>query len=146
MNNYSLIEKVKADQLQARKDRIMFNGVDVKSSLLTTLIGESQVDGKDPTDEELIKVVQKFLKNNDIFLMQAKDENKRKTLVLEKNILKSYLPAELSEDDIRDFLDTAVQNGDKITRAFMGKINMLAKASGKVVDNKLASLILQSYL
>lgn len=146
-NNKTLIQRVKEDQLAARKHVALGSDMaKVTVNLLTTLIGESQVDGKDPSDEELTKVIQKFIKNIDVFLLQSNDESRKVTLNQEKTILKSFLPPELSEEDIRDFLDTAVMNGDKITRAFMGKINMLAKASGKVVDNKLASVILDAYI
>ena len=57
-----LIEKIKHDQLVARKNRST-----VESTLLTTLIGEADMVGKnngnrDPFDEEVISVVKKFLK------------------------------------------------------------------------------------
>lgn len=146
-DNKTLIQRVKEDQLTARKHVALGSDMaKITVNLLTTLIGESQIDGKDPSDEELTKVIQKFIKNIDVFLLQSNDESRKVTLNQEKTILKSFLPPELSEEDIRDFLDTAVMNGDKITRAFMGKINMLAKASGKVVDNKLASVILSAYI
>lgn len=57
-----LIVKIKHDQLVARKNRDQ-----IESTLLTTLIGEADMVGKnngnrDPFDEEVISVVKKFLK------------------------------------------------------------------------------------
>lgn len=148
----SLIEQVRKHQVEVRILSHKAGHEDIatlakiETAVLTTLLGESQVDGKDPTDDQLVKTIQKFIKNIDQFISISKDVLTVERLKVERNALSVYLPQELTEQDIRDFLDTAVNNGDKVTKAFMGKINLLAKSSGKVVDNQLASLILQSYL
>jgi hypothetical protein len=60
----SLIQTIKADQVQARKAR------SASASILTTLIGEAEMIGKnagdrESTDEEVIAIIKKFIKNLD---------------------------------------------------------------------------------
>lgn len=110
-----LIETIKKDQLQARKDKN-----EVVSSLLTTLIGEAEMIGKNDgnrktTDTEVTAVIKKFVKNIDETVTaltksaeQETDVAKKETLQIkvagfekEKTILMPYLPQQLNDDQIR---------------------------------------------
>lgn len=133
-----IIEKMKADQLAFRKV-----GNKEKAATLTYLLGKLS-QSKNPTDEDAIALIKSTVKATRASLQGH--EEQLKYYEEEISFMESYLPPQLSEEDIRDFLDTAVHNGDKVTMAFMGKINMLAKSSGKTVDNSLVKVILQSYL
>ncbi|MBS3975018.1 MAG: GatB/YqeY domain-containing protein [Actinobacteria bacterium] len=133
-----LIEKMKQDQLAFRK-----SGDKEKVSTLTFILGVL-TQKKKSTDEDAVALIKSIIKS----IRTSLEGHKEKLKQYEEEIafMESYLPAQLSEEEIRDFLDTAVQNGDKITMSFMGKINMVAKAAGKTVDNQLAKTILQAYL
>ncbi|UYL04433.1 hypothetical protein EPNKCIFM_00131 [Klebsiella phage KP13-16] len=133
-----IIEKMKQDQLAFRK-----SGDKEKVATLTFLLGKLSQD-KNSTDEDAIALIKSTVKSTRASL--EGHEAQLKQYEEEIAFMESYLPAQLSEEEIRDFLDTAVQNGDKITMSFMGKINMVAKAAGKTVDNQLAKTILQTYL
>jgi len=92
----TLINKIKENQLIARKARDP-----IISTLLTTLLGEASMPGKndgnrDSTDAEVVKVIKKFIKN-------AKETNlvfPNKALSLEILILTEYLPKQLTEREL----------------------------------------------
>ena len=99
-----LLEKIKQDQLQSRKDR-----TEGKTSLLTTLYSESAMVGKnqnrETTDSEVISVIKKFMKNNEEFRKSIdKNEDTYFRLQLEYSILESYLPKQLTEQEIKDIV------------------------------------------
>lgn len=101
-----LIQRIKEDSLQARKA-----GDRVRASLLITLLSEAQAVGKnagnrEPTDEEVTAVIKKFIKNAEQTAADA-----TKSIALNKmdviqsaseevKTLSSYLPKQLSEDEI----------------------------------------------
>lgn len=96
-----MLAQLKADYLQARKKRDH-----VMIGLLSALISDAQMIGKDdggrqPTDTEIITLIKKYIKNAEETLMHAKDNN---TVVVELAVLESYLPAQLSDDDIWDIV------------------------------------------
>lgn len=108
-----LMDKIKADQLQARKDRAIIEG-----SLLTTLIGEATAVGKnknrDTTDSEVVEVIQKFLKNlRDLMKVVNSLSDGYQQAEIEKCILERYLPKQLSAQEIADVISAMKANGAK---------------------------------
>lgn len=94
----TLLEKIKADQLQAR-----IVGNKAKASILTTLIGEAEMVGKndgnrDTTDQEVVATIKKFLKNIDDTISVAGSTD---ALIAEKDALQVYLPRQLTEPELR---------------------------------------------
>jgi len=106
----TLIEKIKADQLQARKQRLQ-----VESSLLTTLIGDIEMIGKnanrDVTDAEVVETIKKFLKNINITLENLDKFRATANSVAidqplaEKKILENLLPKQLTESELVQVVD-----------------------------------------
>ena len=101
----SLMEKIRADQLTARKSKNA-----EATALLTTLLGEAGIIGKndfgrETTDDEVVGVIRKFIKNIDFTLEKVHDESARALAQLEKTILESYLPTQLSYDQISSEID-----------------------------------------
>jgi uncharacterized protein YqeY len=99
----TLIDKIKADQLQARKDRDP-----LKSVLLTTLIGEASLigtnDGKrEVTDAEVVAVVKKFIKGIDETLKYLGDHAPAQSKVVksEKDMLEVYLPKQYDDYELK---------------------------------------------
>lgn len=143
----SLLAKIKSDQLAARKEQTA-----VKSALLTTLIGESEMIGKnagnrETTDTEVVAVIKKFIKNIDETLGHLKvfpasyDYTRG---VLEKQILEEYLPKQLTEAELRvvifDVIATGLQNsGSQINRGTVMK--ELKNGYAGQYDGKLAAAI-----
>lgn len=84
----SLMEQIKKDQLTARKERSW------KASILTTLLGEAAMIGKnagnrETTDPEVIAVIKKFIKNmEETARLAGMDDH----TVMEIDLLSGYLP------------------------------------------------------
>lgn len=127
----SLIEQIRADQLQARKNR---NAVEAK--LLTTLIGEVKqyadaaaekeprginkaVIKRDATDAEVVAVVGKFLKNGkelrDELLKGPEDVESSEAYIeamAEKEILERYQPKQMDAEELKFVINGALHRGN----------------------------------
>jgi len=75
----------------------------VRSNLLSTLYAEIftlSKGGKELTEEDEIKVIKKFIKNADETLALEIPDEAREKLKIEKSILESYLPLQLTDAEI----------------------------------------------
>ncbi len=129
-NTMSLMQILKDDQLTARKARET-----VKASLLTTLIGEAAVIGKNDgnrntTDAEIVAVIKKFIKGINETLNHTVNLDNFIELQAEKYILESYLPKQMTKEEILDVLRFEVKN-KSILMKFL-KDNYASKYDGKV--------------
>ena len=122
----SLLAQLKNDSLLARKaaDR-------VRATLLSTLIGEAEMVGKnaanrESTDEEVQQTIRKFLKNNQEALGVIKDEERRAVLEQESAILTAYLPPLASDAEVQAFIAASVatlaERGPKQMGVVMGAL------------------------
>jgi uncharacterized protein YqeY len=114
VTNFSLIEIIKRDQLQARKNREQ-----LKAVALTTLIGEAEAIGKKnnaaPTDEEVIALVKKFIKNLDETLdaiSSGQNVLAKELLLNEKALYESYLPKQMDESTLRTAIMVIIMSAD----------------------------------
>ena len=109
----SLLEKIRADQLAARKARDA-----EKVSTLTTLLSDAARVGKDDgdresTDAEVIAVVRKFLKSNAENMRIAGDRRDSEwcdTLDAEREVVEAYLPKQMTKAEIMDRLKDLEKN------------------------------------
>lgn len=98
----TLIADVKIAQVQARKNKHT-----EAAASLTTLLGEAEAVGKNagnraPTDQEVVAVVKKFIKNIDETLgVVQPDTDAYAQFQREKILLSQFLPKQLSEDELR---------------------------------------------
>lgn len=97
----TLMDNIKARQLAARKA-----GDSAQASLLTTLVGEAAMVGKnagrETSDQEVVAVVKKFIKNIDetISALQARGQPFDQYSA-ERAILEQFLPVQMSEDTLQ---------------------------------------------
>lgn len=93
----TLMEQIKAKQIAARKA-----GNSQDASLLTTLLGEAAMVGKnagrETTDQEVVAVVKKFVKNIDetVHALATRGQNAGAFLA-ERAVLEQFLPLQLTE-------------------------------------------------
>ena len=143
----SLLAQLKKDSLLARKtaDR-------VRGTLLSTLIGEAEMVGKnagnrESTDEEVQQTIRKFLKNNQEALGVIKDAERRALLEQESVILTAYLPPLASDVEVQAFIAaivaTLAERGPKQMGVVMGA---LKAKYGSDFDAKQASAWIKSAL
>ncbi len=140
-----LMMRLRDDSLAARKARD-----EVKSNLMIALVGEAAMVGKnngnrETTDEEVLKVIKKFLDNaKETFALVRAQDNihalaKSKVIAREVEILEAYLPEQMSEETLR----LAVATYRNLTPdANVGMImKHLQSQFGGRYDGKLASQI-----
>ena len=132
----TLMEQIKTKQITARKAGL------TEASLLTTLLGEAAVIGKnagnrETTDSEVVAVVKKFVKNIDETINALTMYNKDATAFLnERGVLEQFLPMQLSEAALIE-----VAKCQSSMPAFMKHLK--ENFAGKY-DGKLASTVAKS--
>lgn len=143
-----LMTKLRADALTARKNRD-----EVASGLLTALVGEAAMVGKnngnrETTDEEALKVIKKFLDNatETLGLLDKKAAGDASALAAPRSqaereivILSAYMPAQMTEAELRaEIASFKAANAGTNIGAVM---KHLQTNFGGTYDGKLASQI-----
>lgn len=128
-----LIETIRKDMQGAKKDKLT-----VKANLLSTLYSEiftQSKSGKEMTEDDEIKIIRKFIKNADETLSFGVNDETRKKLEEEKTILETYLPKQLSKDEIDTIVSKLVSEG-KTMKEIMPffKENYNGRYDGKTVS------------
>jgi uncharacterized protein YqeY len=139
----SLITEIKADQITARKNRNA-----PMASLLTTLIGEAEMVGKNAgrevLDAEVVATIKKFIKNIDETIKALSvDDIRAQNAMDEKVVLEHYLPKQMTESELRAHVEEIV-----LTEGLnMGKIMGVLKGrfEGRY-DGKMASAVVKAVL
>ena len=136
-----LLKQIKADQVTARKARNT-----QEATVLTTLLGEAGPSGNDTvSDEQVQKVVQKFLKNLHDVIGYTVNPEVQDRMKEEIKILERYRPAQLTEDEIRAFVTEAIADlGDVPSGKKVGMVmkQLTEKHKGQY-DGKVASQIVK---
>lgn len=145
-----LMNKLRADSLQARKNRDT-----ISSNLLTSLVSEAAMVGKnngnrETTDEETLRVVKKFLDNaretRELLIKNGAQEDRASmawepidTANREIEILEKYVPEQLTELSLKNIINLfKIDNPD----AKMGDIMKFLQANyAGQYDGKLASQV-----
>lgn len=146
----TLMDQIKADQVSARKQKMT-----AVASLLTTLIGEAEMVGKNagnraPTDAEVQAVIKKFIKNLDETIAVLGDADPRTLAALgEKSTLEKYLPQQMTEAELRMAIEAIVAGlqGSGTDNPKMGDVMKFLKLrfDGRY-DGKLASTLIKEYV
>lgn len=144
----SLIEQLKKDNLEARKQKNT-----VKSNLLSTLVSEAVMIGKndgnrEPTEAEITAVIKKFVKNGRETL-KALEKGDRDTgeARQELEILESYLPEQLSEEKLSEIIDGIIADLPEKNMKMMGKVmGALKDGHDGSFDGKMASNLVRAKL
>lgn len=125
----SLKEQINADFMKAFKAKKM----ELKS-FLGTLKGEIQTAEKNQmvenlSDEDIIKILNKFAKNCKENIRLANDEKSK----VELEIVEAYLPKQLSVEEIQSKIDSLVASGVKNIGQLMKEFSTLP-ADKKIVS------------
>jgi uncharacterized protein YqeY len=128
-----LIEKIRNDMHEAKKSKDI-----LKANLLSTLYAEIftlSKSGKELTEEDEIRIIKKFIKNTDETLAFEIPEEQKAKYKAEKEILESYLPSQLSKEEIEKAVTEMLSQG-KVMKDIMGyfKENYSGRYDGKTVN------------
>jgi uncharacterized protein YqeY len=135
-----LSEKIRIDMQNARRAKDT-----LKANLLSALYGELinlSKSGKEFNQDDEIRLIRKFIKNIDETLALDISEENRTKFNLERRILEEYLPAQLSEHEIREIVKTLAAEG-KVMKDIMSyfKENYTGRYDGKTVSEIVKQMI-----
>ena len=137
-----LIDELKKAQIEALKTKDT-----LKRSVLQIVTGkvklaeiEKRTKNESINDDDVILVINKVIKELDEEILAFKNANrleKVEELTLQKQILEAYLPAKLTEEEIKEIINALEDKSmPNIMKHF--KLNYLGKCDMKLV-NKLAN-------
>ena len=137
-----LFQELKKRRMQAMKDKDSDT-----VSLLGTLLAEASKQDKEPTDEQVLRTVKKFVQSTDetISAMESRGVDASKQYA-EKTLLEDILPKQMSEADIAAAVDEAIAETGAQTGKDMGKVMGKLKAYGAQIDMGVASRITKDKL
>jgi uncharacterized protein len=107
-----LLDNIRKDMVLAKKEKNT-----LKANLLSALFAETYIlakSGKEVSDEDSLKVIKKFIKNIDETLALDIREDSRKKYQAERVILESYLPKQLSPEEIDKTISELLSQGKQM--------------------------------
>lgn len=145
-----LEEKINKDYIQAMKDKAAEKSGAL--SYLRAMIKQVKVDKRleVAADDEVIAVIKKQIKQRQDSIEQF-DKGGRPELAAkeraELEIMKVYLPAEMSMDEIRGFIDAAIKETSASSMKDMGNVmKVVREKTGGRADGKLVSELVKEKL
>lgn len=129
-------QKIREDQLRFRK--LAANGsvtAKVYAKLLTTLMGEAAVDGKDPDSDQLTKTIQKFVKTTKQSIAIRETEES----LMELQLLESFLPKSVTADQVIEIKES---HPDLNKGQLIGLVKSFCKENNVLFDGKLVSSLI----
>lgn len=144
-------------QLKDELKQAMLSRDTVKTSVLRMVIsaiGYFEIQkggaGYEATDEEVLSVIQKEVKQHKDSIEQFKNAGRQELIDKENKeleILQAYLPAQMAEEEIKTLVEEAVKQTGASAPADMGKVMsaLMPKVKGKA-DGSLVSKIVREAL
>jgi len=122
-------------------EKVKKNLLGVVKSEITTL--EKNINTENLPDAEVIKILNKISKNLKETLSQADNEESK----IELSIIESYLPQQMSEQDVRTAIEQIISETGAKSPGEIGKVmgGFNSKFAGKA-DNKTVSIIAKELL
>lgn len=123
---------------QANRDKLVIY------KLLSTIIGECEQISKNPSNNEIVRVLQKVYKDNDITLKEcSKDRvNLIQELNEENSFLSQYLPTPLTDEELLALIGSQMSEGKRMPDI----MKYLSTNYESSYDSKKAILIINSLL
>ncbi len=145
----SLKEQLTADMKEAMKNKEKERLAVIR--MVRGAIRQQEIDGqKELGEEDVIAVISKEVKMRrdsiEEFQKGGREDLVEKTQA-EIDVLLPYLPAQLSEDEVRELVKTAVEQTGAATPKDMGKVMgvLMPKVKGRA-DGKMVNTIVKSFL
>ncbi|MCR5756337.1 MAG: GatB/YqeY domain-containing protein [Selenomonas sp.] len=145
----SLKEQLTADMKEAMKNKEKERLAVIR--MVRGAVRQQEIDGqKELGDEDVLAVISKEVKMRrdsiEEFQKGGREDLVEKTQA-EIDVLMPYLPAQLSEDEVRDLVKAAVEQTGASTPKDMGKVMgaLMPKVKGRA-DGKMVNTIVKSFL
>ncbi|TMW73861.1 GatB/YqeY domain-containing protein [Alteribacter natronophilus] len=143
-----LQKQLNEDMKQAMKNREKQRLVVIRS-VKSALQNEQINKGSDLTEEEVLTVLNREMKQRKESLHEFENAN-RDDLVAkieaEMNVLQTYLPKQLSDDELQQIVDETIAETGASAKADMGKVMgaIMPKVKGKADGGQVNRLVLKS--
>ena len=145
----SLFKKIQNDMYTAMKA----GEKESTNTLRITLakLKDKQIEKKDDlTEQEVIKIIQTLVKQRKESIELYVQGGRNELADIEKNeiaLLKKYLPQMISENDIKNIVETVINEVGASTMSDMGKIMPEVMKRGKgLIDGRIAQKFVQESL
>ena len=145
----SLFKKIQNDMYTAMKA----GEKESTNTLRITLakLKDKQIEKRgDLTEEEVIKIIQTLVKQRKESIELYVQGGRNELADIEKNeiaLLKKYLPQMISENDIKNIVETVINEVGATSMSDMGKIMPEVMKRGKgLIDGRIAQKFVQEYL
>ena len=145
----ALLDKLKSDLKEAMKAKDSFKRDTIR--FLLSAIKQVEVDTrKELSDEDIIKIIQKSVKQREDAAQQYKEggrEDLYEKETKEAEILKSYLPKQLSDEELEAELKKIIEEVGATSMKDMGKVmgaatkKLAGKADGKRINLTVKKLL-----
>ena len=146
----NLEEKIGTDLKEAMKAKDQARLRSIRAIKAAILLLKTDGSGQELTPEKEIKLVQKLVKQRkeslDIYIKQDREDlaavEREEIAVLEK-----YLPAQISEDELKEIIQNIIIKTGASGMADMGKVmgmaskDLAGKADGKAISGIVKSLL-----
>ncbi len=150
-NHMSLEEKINADLKAAMlaKDEVGLRGIRAIKSAILLAKTEKGSTGE-ITPEKEVQMLQKLVKQRRDSITEFEKANRQDLITKEKDevaVIEKYLPAMMSEDEVREIIKKIIADTGATSQKEMGKVMGAAskQLAGKA-DNKLVADLVKSLL
>lgn len=145
----SLIETIRQNQLEARKNQ-QKERLSVMQVVLSVLKNESIAKQKELSDEEVVEVLQRQVKQLNDAMKDFVTANRQDLIDQTKNeiaIISEFLPAQMTEEEVLAEIKNIIANFGEIKPNDFGKVmgQAMSKMKGKA-DGNLVGKILREQL
>lgn len=147
----SLLEKISADIMAAMKNREAEKLDALRGIKAALLIAKTAKGGSDTiSPEEELKILQKLVKQRKESAEIYKAQNRTDLYeeeINQANIIEKYLPAQMSDDEIKSFLKNLISETGLNSEKDMGKLmGMATKQLAGKANNSVISKLLKEIL
>lgn len=135
--NFMTINQLKELRQNNRTNLVVYK-------LLSTIIGECEQISKEPSENQIMTIIQKMYKDN-MTTLNVLDESRIsqiKELQCENDFLKIFIPQQLTHDELFAIINSRINSGDN-----MGKVMKYLSENYKGrYDGKIASSIVNDLI
>ena len=146
----SLLEKISTDIMAAMKAREMEKLEALRGIKSALLLANTAEGGKEITPDDELKILQKLVKQRKESAEIYKTQNRQDLYEVEINqakVIEEYLPAQMSEDEIKKIIQDIIAQTGASSIKDMGKVmGMATKQLAGKADNSLVSRLVKEML
>ena len=145
----NFINKIKADMYSAMKDGVKYKSTILRSTLAK--LKDAEINNNNPiSDKQCISIIKTMIKQRkESFNLYLKGDREDLANIEKKEyeILESYIPEIMSENEIKNIVIDAIKDSNATKINEMGKVmSLVMKIGGDQIDGKIANKFVRELL